>query len=111
MMSISAHSSAIRSGCSNGAMTTAVPMRTRRVAAATAPANGASEGQIPYGEKWCSASHTTSKPSSSARRHSSSAFRYTSACVCHSRIDKRFWVENFIASDYGRTVREVNRDG
>ncbi len=46
-MSISAHSSAIRSGCSKGAMTTAVPMRALRVSRASAPASGASEGTMP----------------------------------------------------------------
>ena len=94
-MSISAHSSAIRSGCSKGAMTTAVPMRARRVSRASAPASGASEGKMPYGEKWCSASQIVWKPSSSASRHSASASPYTSACVCHWRRDRRFCVENF----------------
>jgi len=46
-MSTMAHSSAIRSGCSKGATTTEVPMRTRRVSRAIADAIGASDGQMP----------------------------------------------------------------
>ena len=71
-MSTIAHSSAMRTGWAKGATTTAVPIRTRRVSRASAAASTASDGAMPYGEKWCSASQTVWKPSSSARRHSSS---------------------------------------
>jgi hypothetical protein len=46
-MSTIAHSSAMRTGWAKGAMTTDVPIRTRRVSRAIAAARTPSEGQIP----------------------------------------------------------------
>jgi hypothetical protein len=41
----------MRSGCANGAITTVVPRRTRRVSRAMAAAGTARDGQMPYCEQ------------------------------------------------------------
>jgi len=70
-----AASSASRTGSCSGASRTAVPMRTRLVRAAIAAHTGSSDGMYPSSRKWCSDTHTESKPSSSARTATSTASR------------------------------------
>ena len=77
--STTAASSATRNGSCSGNNSTAVPMVTRVVRAATAAAIGSTDGKYSSSMKWCSVSHTVSNPSASTASMCSSVSAYSSA--------------------------------
>ncbi len=66
MRSTTAASSARRMASYIGASNSAVPICTRAVRAAIAAHSGSSDGRYASSTKWCSDTHTESKPRSSA---------------------------------------------